>query len=224
MNFIYSILNKVNGKIYIGLTTKGMARFKKHKSELRNHTHHNPHLQNAWDKYGEDAFEFNVLEYCPKEKLGENEDWWIKFFDSENRLKGYNLQSGGLSNFIVSDETRKKLSDINRGENHWNYGKHHSLETRKKISESLKDVINPMENLESRDKVSKTRSIRYNTTGYYRVTKKSKSDCKQGFYWEYSWRENGKRKSFCSVDFDKLKEKVISNGLEWCKIEDLSNG
>ena len=224
MGFIYSILNKRNGKIYVGQTIQGRKRFKKHKSELDNHNHPNSHLQNAWDKYGSDAFEFNVLENCSDDKLDDNEIWWIDYFDSTNQDKGYNLRSGGNSNFIVSDETRKKLSDINKGENHWNYGKSHSLETRNKISESMRNAVNPMHNKSVREKVSNTKCVKYNQTGYYRVTKHIKSDCKQGFYWRYTWREDGKRKSFNSVDFDKLKDKVISHGLLWCKIEDLSNG
>ena len=228
MGCIYSILNKVNGKIYVGQTIQGTERFRKHKYELDNHKHPNAHLQSSWDKYGEDAFEFNILENCTDDKLNDNEIWWIDYFESTNPEKGYNLRSGGDCNFIVSDETRKKLSDINRGENHWNYGKHHSPETRKRISEGMKKVSNPMHDKEVCEKVSLSRSIKYNTTGYYRVGKHPKSDCKQGFYWRYSWKEDGKRKSINSVDFDKLKEKVIARGLLWCKISDLeremSNG
>ena len=35
-------------------------------------------------------------------------------------------------------ETRKKMSEAQKGERHPLYGKHHSLETRKKISEANK--------------------------------------------------------------------------------------
>lgn len=221
MNFIYSILNKVNGKIYVGLTSQGRERFNKHKSLLNNGNHFNPHLQSAWDKYGADAFEFNVLEYCSKDKLNENEDWWIEFFGSTNPDIGYNLRSGGGANFTVLESTRKKLSDINRGENHWNYGKHHSNTTRKRISESMKKIESPMHRQEVCDKVAETRIKKYNSTGYYRVSKQMKSDCKQGFYWRYQWREDGKKKTLNSVDFDKLKEKVVSRGLLWGKISDV---
>lgn len=36
----------------------------------------------------------------------------------------------------ASDETRKKLSEMQRGERHWNYGKHWSDETKRKMSQS----------------------------------------------------------------------------------------
>lgn len=38
----------------------------------------------------------------------------------------------------LSDETRRKLSESKKGENHYNYGKHLSDETRRKISEARK--------------------------------------------------------------------------------------
>ena len=34
-----------------------------------------------------------------------------------------------------SDEHKIKIGETHRGKKHWNYGKHHSEETRKKISE-----------------------------------------------------------------------------------------
>lgn len=221
MSVIYSILNKKNGKIYVGQTRNSPKdRFSKHKFELNTHTHPNNHLQNAWDKYGEDSFEFNILENCSTSSLNSNEIFWIDYFNSTDPEKGYNLHGGGNVNFTVSDETRKKLSDINKGKNHWNYGRHHSSETREKISESMKLVENPMHNDETCKKMSESRIKKYNTTGYYRVSKHKKSDCKQGFYWRYQWRENGKRKTINSVDLDKLKEKVLANGLEWKSLDD----
>ncbi|WP_407415810.1 hypothetical protein [Methanobrevibacter sp.] len=54
-----------------------------------------------------------------------------------------------------------------------------------------------------------------NKTGYFRVHKKKKKDCKQGFYWEYQYHENGKRVSISSVDITVLKEKVLSKNLVW---------
>ena len=149
MGCIYSILNKVNGKIYVGLTIDVKRRFKEHKSELRSGIHYNSHLQRAWNKYGEDAFEFNVLEYCSDDKLSDNESWWIDYFDSTNKLKGYNQITGGkcnngsanpMYNKHHSIESRKKMSESRKGkhtgeDNHF-YGKKHSLESRKKMSES----------------------------------------------------------------------------------------
>ena len=67
-----------------------------------------------------------------------------------------------------------------------------------------------------KSKISKTTSKSKNTTGYYRVQKHKKKECKQGFIYKYRYfDENNKRKSISSVSIDKLKEKVLAKGLEW---------
>ena len=118
---IYSIINKENGKLYVGLTGNIETRRSKHFSLLRHNKHFNRHLQASWNKYGEEAFEFNVLEYCPIDKLSENEDWWINYFDSTNSDNGYNLREGGHSNFHLSESTKQILRELNlhrQKENH----------------------------------------------------------------------------------------------------------
>lgn len=131
MGFVYSILNKTNGKIYVGQTTQGKTRFTQHKCNLRRNTHQNPHLQSSWNKYGEDSFEFNVLEHCTDEKLGDNEDWWINYFDSTNSEKGYNLKEGGNTGFKFTEESLKRMSNSHKG-------KTLSKETKQKMSDSHK--------------------------------------------------------------------------------------
>ena len=123
MGVIYSILNKINGKIYIGQTERLFSRrTTEHKSKLRGQDHRNPHLQNSWNKYGEDAFEFSILEICDNDKLNDNEDWWIDFFDSTDHNKGYNIQKGGGSRGSCSQEFKDKMSKVTKGENNGNWG------------------------------------------------------------------------------------------------------
>lgn len=60
---IYAIKNTVNGKIYVGSTAKSFkTRFNQHISKLRNNKHHCAHLQYAFNKYGEEVFDFEILE------------------------------------------------------------------------------------------------------------------------------------------------------------------
>lgn len=61
---IYSICNLLNNKRYIGSTNNFYNRFHEHKCLLRNNKHHSLHLQNAFNKYGEGAFVFQILEVC----------------------------------------------------------------------------------------------------------------------------------------------------------------
>lgn len=59
---IYKIVNLVNDKFYVGSTTNKKVRFRQHRKLLRGNRHHCKHLQAAWNKYGEEKFDFRVVE------------------------------------------------------------------------------------------------------------------------------------------------------------------
>ena len=61
---IYKIVNKINNKYYLGSSKDFHVRKLKHFNELRKGKHHNIYLQRAFNKYGEENFEFIVLEEC----------------------------------------------------------------------------------------------------------------------------------------------------------------
>jgi len=79
---IYSITCKVSGNRYIGSTKNLYERWMKHRGLLRRNLHHCRHLQFAWNKYGEEEFEFEVLETCLPEDtiLVSREQTWIDKF------------------------------------------------------------------------------------------------------------------------------------------------
>jgi predicted GIY-YIG superfamily endonuclease len=90
---IYKIENLINGKIYIGQSIDIEKRWSVHKAELNRNYHCNNHLQNAWNKYGEENFEFVIIEECDNSQLNEREIYWIDKYGSY--INGYNLTSGG---------------------------------------------------------------------------------------------------------------------------------
>lgn len=59
---VYLISNNVNGKCYVGSTIHLDQRRREHFSKLASNKHINAHLQNAYNKYGREAFDFEVLE------------------------------------------------------------------------------------------------------------------------------------------------------------------
>ena len=65
---VYQIVNTVNNKIYIGQTTQGELRWKRHTSALRGNRHVNHKLQADFNKFGEDAFEWSIIKEYPKNK------------------------------------------------------------------------------------------------------------------------------------------------------------
>ena len=91
---IYCIKNIINDKRYIGQSKDCVERKTQHFSILRLGKHYNKYLQSDWNTYGENNFEFTILEKCQKEKLDELEKKYIKLYDSCNRNKGYNIELG----------------------------------------------------------------------------------------------------------------------------------
>lgn len=61
---VYVLWNKIRNKGYVGSSKEISVRWGIHYNGLIKNSHYNPKLQNAWNKYGEDAFEFCVLQYC----------------------------------------------------------------------------------------------------------------------------------------------------------------
>ena len=164
---IYCIENLINYKKYIGQSVDIQRRWSQHKNELNGNVHFNDYLQKSWNKYGEDNFRFYVLEYCEVDKLDELEVYYINMYETLSRDSGYNLTSGGSDNKTYSNETRIKISNSLKGhevsaesrikisENHADfngdkngmYGKHHSEESKQKMSQAKKGKISFRRNL-----------------------------------------------------------------------------
>ena len=104
---IYSIKNIKNDKIYIGKSIDIYKRWNQHKLQLRKNEHHSKSLQADWNKYGEDAFEFSIIEECETEKLNKMEYDNIIRYDSY--INGYNEVEG-------SSNKRAKLSRLSIGD------------------------------------------------------------------------------------------------------------
>lgn len=88
---IYAIICNANGKIYIGSSNDMERRKQKHFSLLRNNRHSNPLLQNAYNKHGEQAFEFKVIETCRESRLLKREQYYIYYYNACNKQSGFNL-------------------------------------------------------------------------------------------------------------------------------------
>ena len=65
---VYQIVNTANNKVYIGQTTQGELRWKRHTSALRGKYHGNHKLQADFNKFGEAAFEWSIIKEYPKDK------------------------------------------------------------------------------------------------------------------------------------------------------------
>ena len=111
---IYLIRNLVTNKVYIGKTKCIYKRIKQHVTQLNTKSKdENPHLINAWHKYGRANFTYIVLEYLPLDEklLAEKELFYMNLYDSLNPEKGYNLRYDSSTGMIVKEETKQKLKE-----------------------------------------------------------------------------------------------------------------
>jgi group I intron endonuclease len=135
MYTVYQHKNKINGKVYIGITKQiPELRWGKDGCNYKS----SPHFYSAIQKYGWDNFEHNILfKNLTKEEACAKEQELIKEFNSMNRKFGYNSTSGGEALFEMSDESKIKKSKAMLG-NKNGLGKPCSSEKAKKISEAQK--------------------------------------------------------------------------------------
>lgn len=137
---IYKINNLVDNKIYIGRTINFKKRINSHLSCLRRNKHANTHLQNAWNLYKEENFKFQIIEELRDiNELILRETYWLNFYKSFNGEFGYNIVIEDCNKRILSEHTKFLISKNHadfRGEKGTFYGKRHTEETRKILSES----------------------------------------------------------------------------------------
>ena len=87
---VYKIMNKANKKFYIGSSNDIYRRWREHKKDLRDGCHDNEHLQNAWKKYGENNFEFKIIEECDPAIQFEREQFYLNTLNPFDN-NGYNI-------------------------------------------------------------------------------------------------------------------------------------
>lgn len=123
---IYAIRCNINEKVYIGQTSgKFNGRFNAHRCDLRKGKGIQK-LQIDWNLYGEDNFDFIIIEFIEDKKARNlKEKEYIQLFDSINN--GYNTAPGGI------------------GQGNFNYlngmfGKHHSLASKQLMSINRKGL------------------------------------------------------------------------------------
>ncbi len=108
--FLYKIENKINGKVYAGITSNIKRRWKEHRNTLKNNKHHNKHLQGAWNKYGTESFSFDVInKFNNLEDMNKAEVEYIKNNNLLNSNAGYNINHGGDA-FNHTDQAKKAIS------------------------------------------------------------------------------------------------------------------
>ena len=133
---IYCIENLKNGKKYIGQSVDLEKRKHEHFSSLKGNHHCNILLQNAYNKYGKKNFKFRILLYCKPSKLTKYEQIFVDYYIPETLYNICTECVGSRFGVILSEETKRKISEANSGKNSPMYGKHHSEEAKRKMSKA----------------------------------------------------------------------------------------
>lgn len=152
MGYIYLVTNRITGKQYVGqsqcedIETRWNQHKKVYKYSLGRL------LFNTYKKHGIENFKFELICICFDEDCDRYENEYIKKFNTL-APNGYNLKEGGLSSKhneetrklmseklkqVATPEWRKQISERQKGEKHFRYGKELSSEHRQKIGEKSK--------------------------------------------------------------------------------------
>ena len=167
---IYAIINEQSSMVYIGQSRRMKKRVADHFNLLNRGIHPNQKLQRSWNKYGSHAFRSEIVAECEVGALDEVEEAFLKGEGSIDEMPMFNIAIAPTSGMT---------------------GRHHSVESRKKMSETRR--ARPMEwTPELRQKLSDGQRRRNNERpGYIEVVKETIRLVEEGF----SYTETARRTS-----------------------------
>lgn len=163
---IYKVTNTKTKKFYIGSSKNIEKRWKYHKKRLKGNYHENSRWQNAWNKYGEDCWIWEIIEELnTNEELFERETFYLQQTRCFDKKIGYNISDNAFSPMRGkkhSKEIREKMSRNRKGKKKGPFTEEHRLA----ISEGwklrrLKPVSEETKAKLSKAKKGKKRSIEF---------------------------------------------------------------
>ena len=140
---VYKITNKLNNKCYIGISTNIENRWEQHKNPYNWSRESNKLLYKAFQKYGLNNFNFDIIEECEVSQLSQKEQFYISYYNSYRN--GYNMTAGG---------------ETNQGESH---PKH------KLNKEDIIDIRTRYANLERKNDVYQLYKERIGESGFHKI-------------------------------------------------------
>jgi group I intron endonuclease len=182
---VYKISNILSGRYYIGYSTNINRRFTVHRSKLKKNCHDNIFLQRAYNLDGEDKFKYEIIHKCDtEEEAKEIELQYLTDLNIRNIIYNLNFNNSGgdlLTNHPDKEKIREKiiktqlenmskLSSEERkqkygkfGENNGMYGKTHTDEVRKQLSDTHKGntyCLGKKASDETRQKISENAKLK----------------------------------------------------------------
>lgn len=108
---VYAHKNKINKKIYIGITGQKPERRWRNGQGYKTSTY----FYNAIQKYGWNNFEHIILQFnLTQQEAEQKEKYYIQKYNTLNDIYGYNIKKGGKLNQGLSKQGRKKISQSSK--------------------------------------------------------------------------------------------------------------
>lgn len=135
---VYKITNKVNGKFYIGSSNDIKYRWCQHKTQLKKQSHGNPYLQNAWNKYGEKNFTFEIIEICSPNIQFEREQHYLNTLNPFEK-NGYNIVRQISKEYMSDNYMVKQCKMCKKDYNTFSHLSKYCERCKEILAESTKD-------------------------------------------------------------------------------------
>jgi len=210
---IYKIVNKVNGKYYIGSSNDLLGKYGRwyeHRSNLVKNRHVNKKLQNSWNKYGEHNFKYLLIEVVDDDKLLIVEQKYLDILKQDNTLGNdthYNLTYDATSPMKGKVPWNKGTKGLQVSHNK---GKKLSLETKKKISESTKlsmaKIYDRMSVKRKGKTLSENHKIKLSDKTIYKFINKNTGEIFTGTRYEFRKKHNVDKACLWSLIVGKYKQ------------------
>lgn len=183
--FIYKITNIINGKIYIGQTSKSI------KERMYMHINKSEHkiyrekqaIDMAIYKYGIENFIIEQIDTANnKGELSQKEKYWISFYNSNNNKIGYNLTSGGEGGDTYANKTPKEMDKIRLKISKANTGRTNGMARPIKIVNVETNEIKIFETMQ------KCKDF-FNLKGHFPILSRCRGDKRPYKGWFISWED-----------------------------------
>ena len=201
---IYKITNLKNGKVYIGQSRQIEKRFQQHRNKskfLEEDKWYSPLYIDMYS-FGIDNFSFEVIEECTIEELNEKEEYWIKYYNSQE--DGYNITSGGDCTGKLSSDDVKNIIKLLQEKRIDNY----EIAKFFNISDRTVREINSGKEFYNKDIKYPIRTYKDNLSIYYNKIGKNQKERKKENYCIDCGKEIGHRAIRCEK-CDHIKQRKV---------------
>jgi group I intron endonuclease len=233
---IYKAVNCINGKVYIGQTSRSLEKRKQAHKRSAFIVNSNLFFHRAIRKYGFYSFTWEIIEECYNEQLlFEREIYWIAVHNSTNSEKGYNMSEGGFNprlkgelnpNFGgLKDGVADKISKTSTGRPGASKGKKRTPEQNERnrithIGKKFSNEVNKKKGTPKHRDKNPMFGKRGELSPFYKKPRKestkkqiSKTCLLNG---THKGEKNGKAKTY-KIIFENNEEIIIKSLKTWCK-------